>query len=150
MTTPQRSRPAEGIQDRAANDHEGRGQLDLTLGFDRCGCIEATAWRMLAESEHILDLLVEWAEWNDRRVVSQTSRDLSAAGRWSGGTSYEELRRRRRLTGVEECGACGAQVELELPLPRWQFDLLPDTSWVRCETCSTSNRGHNPTDKGVS
>jgi hypothetical protein len=134
VTTAEGSPPAEGNR-RGASSPEGAEHLDLTSGFDRCSCVEATAWRMLAESPHILDLLAEWAEWTQRKVVSETSAQLSAAGRWSGGTSYAELRRRRRLTGVERCGACGAQVELELPLPRWQFDLLPDTSWVRCSNC---------------
>lgn len=43
---------------------------------------------------------------------------------------------RHRVTSVLDCGHCGRAVEVEHPLPREQYDLLPDVSWVRCESCS--------------
>lgn len=110
----------------------GRGaDLNHTSG-SRCDCIEAFAWRWLCQSEHVLDLIREWSEWDRRRVLSETSRELSAAGRWSGGTSYAELERRRRLTSVVPCGRCGRQVELVHPLPERRWRQLPDLTWVRC------------------
>jgi hypothetical protein len=135
----------EAVVRGARREPEGREQGDRTFGFARCECTEATAWRMLAASPHILDLLAEWAEWHERRVVSQTHLDLSAAGRWTLGLTYEELRHRRRLTSVHDCGECGTAVELKHPLERWQFDRLPDLSWVRCPACSTSTVGQRPT-----
>jgi hypothetical protein len=134
MTVTENRSPAEGNQDRGpASDHEGAGHdLDLTLGFDRCDCIEAVAWRWLCQSGHVLDLIAEWSEWDRRRVASETSQQLSAAGRWSGGTSYAELRRRRRLTSVHPCHICGESVEIVHPMPKAWFDALPRLDFVRC------------------
>lgn len=132
MTT-QSDPPAEGNPHRGASDHEGAGHnLDLTSGFERCDCIEAVAWRMLAESEHILDLLGEWSEWDRRRTDRQTSHDIAAARTWKRGLTYEELRRRRRLTSVHDCAVCGSAVEVEHPLTEEQFAALPRLDWVRC------------------
>ncbi|MGH3758256.1 hypothetical protein, partial [Actinophytocola sp.] len=63
-----------------------------------------------------MSLLGELDEWLRRKTVSETSRQLSAAGNWRPGLTYAELRERRRLTSVHPCGRCGVQVELSHPL----------------------------------
>lgn len=108
------------------------GPVDSILGEPDCDCLQSFAWRVLCSSPHVLDLIAEYVEWTQRKVISETSAQLSAAGRWTLGLTYAELRERRRLTSVHPCGACGSSVEMTHPLEPWQFDRLPDLSWVRC------------------
>jgi hypothetical protein len=85
----------------------------------------AESWLRFWAGDH-LDDLVDWR-------IRSISRDLSSSLRWSKlGPRHAELERRRRITSVLECSACGVAVEVEHPIEPWQFDLLPDTSWVRC------------------
>jgi hypothetical protein len=107
---------------------------------------DAWCWRTLRESGHVADLLDEWREWHDRRrhreaswAVSALAKEMAAGG-WSW-LSYAELERRRRLTSVVDCGGCAGQAELVHPLPIERFEMLPDTSWARCETCAGLEAG---------
>jgi hypothetical protein len=100
--------------------------------------VQAGAWQMLCASEHVLDLLAEWVEWDQRRTTAQTSHDVSAAVDWrlrAGAPSYAELARRRQLTTDTVCGACGTGVTLVHPLPDEHADHPDDLSWVRCDRC---------------
>lgn len=100
--------------------------------------VDAGAWRMLRDSEHILDLLAEWLEWDRRRTVRQISGAFSEGMDWSlraGAPTYAELERRRQLTSEAACGECGATVTLYHPLRDEHSARLPDTSWARCAAC---------------
>lgn len=123
------SRPKAAPETAPRRASEPQSTAEFIAG---CHCWEATAWRLLCSSPHVLDLIGEYTEWTQRKVTSETSAQLSAAGRWTLGVTYEELRERRRLTSVHPCGRCGTQVELCHPLEPWQFEALPDLSWVRC------------------
>lgn len=99
----------------------------------------AEAWRMLCSSEHVLNLLAEWIEWDRRRTVRRTSNEISSAYAWrlrANAPTYATLERRRRLTTDAPCGACGTTVTLTHPLPDRYAAQLPDMSWVRCDACT--------------
>jgi hypothetical protein len=75
----------------------------------------------------------EQAEREYAERIRGVSHDLSTATRWSAiGPSHDELVRRRRLTSVLSCGVCGVATEVFHPVQHWQYDRLPDVSWVRC------------------
>jgi hypothetical protein len=101
--------------------------------------VDAGAWRMLRDSEHILDLLAEWLEWDRRRTTRQISGAFSEGMDWTlqaGAPTYAELKARRQLTTETPCGSCGATVTLTHPLPDEYADRVPDLSWARCDTCA--------------
>ncbi len=101
--------------------------------------VDAGAWRMLRDSEHILDLLAEWLEWDRRRTTRQVSGAFSEGMDWTlqaGAPTYAELEARRQLTTETPCGSCGAAVTLTHPLPDEYADRVPDLSWARCGTCA--------------
>jgi hypothetical protein len=76
------------------------------------------------------DFLDDLVDWRMRAI----SRDLSSSLRWSKlGPRHAELERLRRIVSVLDCGVCGTATEVVHPIEPWQFDLLPDTSWVRCD-----------------
>ncbi|WP_020664082.1 hypothetical protein [Amycolatopsis benzoatilytica] len=59
---------------------------------------DAAAWRHLAASPHVAELLAEWVEWDRRRTARETSNAVCAAGNWrtnAAAPSYAELARRR-------------------------------------------------------
>lgn len=77
----------------------GPGSI-LAFWADICDCSEATAWRMLCESEHIVDLLANWSEWDRRRGQRDVSNAFSVPDReyWrlrAGAPTYTEIQRRR-------------------------------------------------------
>lgn len=76
--------------------------------------VEAGAWRMLRDSEHILDLLAEWLEWDRRRTVRQVSAAFSDGMDWglrAGAPSYVELERRRNQFDIPDWAvACNAEL----------------------------------------
>lgn len=61
---------------------------------------DAQAWRALWRSEHVRDLLHEWAEWRRRRGMSAATAGMSSLVNWravAGAPTYAELERRRRV-----------------------------------------------------
>ncbi len=64
-------------------------------GLPACSCPKARAWDFLCQSEHVLSLLGELDEWLRRKTVSETSRQLSAAGSWKPRDSYAAIAKRR-------------------------------------------------------
>ena len=101
--------------------------------------VDAGAWRMIRDSEHILDLLAEWIEWDRRRTTREVSGAFSNGIDWklrAGAPTYAELKQRRQLTTDAPCRKCGVTVTLHHPLPDVHADQLPDMSWVRCPTCA--------------
>lgn len=110
---------------------------DLVAHDDECQCTAATAWRILANSPHILDLLAEWAEWHQRRGQRDVSHAISGPdGYWTlraGAPSYAELRRRRELTSTLPCSDCGTPVVLVHPFLDENWTAPP----VLCGRCTT-------------
>ncbi|GAA1243337.1 hypothetical protein GCM10009676_31180 [Prauserella halophila] len=61
---------------------------------------DAQAWRALKRSEHVMDLLAEWAEWRRRRDMSAATAAMAGLVNWrkvAGAATYAELERRRRV-----------------------------------------------------
>lgn len=59
---------------------------------------DAEVWRALKRSEHVVDLLHEWAEWRRRRDMSASTAAMSSLVNWrvvAGAPTYAELERRR-------------------------------------------------------
>lgn len=57
---------------------------------------DAECWRALWRSEHVRDLLAEWAEWRRRRDLSEATAGMAALVNWRAiGPTYAELARRR-------------------------------------------------------
>ncbi|MGV9366221.1 hypothetical protein [Amycolatopsis sp. NPDC003731] len=62
--------------------------------------LDAAAWRLLATSPHVAELLAEWVEWDRRRTLRETSHAVSAAADWralAAAPTYAELERRRAI-----------------------------------------------------
>ena len=62
--------------------------------------LDAAAWRLLATSPHVAELLAEWIEWDRRRTLRETSNAVSAAADWRAlavAPTYAELERRRAV-----------------------------------------------------
>ncbi|KDN23931.1 hypothetical protein [Amycolatopsis rifamycinica] len=62
--------------------------------------LDAAAWRLLAASPHVAELLAEWVEWDRRRTLRETSHAVSAAADWralASAPTYAELERRRAI-----------------------------------------------------
>lgn len=93
----------------------------------------------LDSSPHVSELLAELLEWNERRIMRETSWAISSGLDWRAAASvptYAELECRRRLTTDTPCGACGQTVTLVHPLPDELAARLPDLSSVRCSRCA--------------
>lgn len=68
--------------------------------------VDAGAWRMLRNSEHILNLLAEWIEWDRRRNARQISAAFSDGVDWklkAYAPTYAELERRRNTYLCPTC-----------------------------------------------
>ncbi len=62
--------------------------------------LDAAAWRLLATSPHVAELLAEWVEWDRRRTLRETSNAVSAATDWralAAAPTYAELACRRAV-----------------------------------------------------
>lgn len=91
--------------------------------------VAATSWWRFWETDHLADLL----DRETYRRIRAASHNLSGAATWSAtGPAFKELQRRRRLISMLPCGVCNGDVVVEHPMPQWQYDRLPDISWVRC------------------
>ncbi|MEV5720642.1 hypothetical protein AB0L41_42825 [Amycolatopsis mediterranei] len=65
---------------------------------------DAGAWRLLATSPHVAELLAEWVEWDRRRTARETSHAVSAAADWravAGAPTYAELAARRAVATTD-------------------------------------------------
>lgn len=139
--TQNNSSPPAGNQG-AESELEGRrSQQQDNPPFRACDCPEAElVWALLAGEAPAPDTagwraLFDLAEAIALRKLAAIRPLLVASDMDASITNrYVE---RTRITSVEPCGSCGAQVELVHPLPREQYDLLPDLTWVRCERCSS-------------
>ncbi|MEV4057087.1 hypothetical protein AB0J55_38275 [Amycolatopsis sp. NPDC049688] len=74
----------------------------VTIPFTeyRALTLDAAAWRLLATSPHVAELLAEWIEWDRRRTARETSNAVSAAADWraiAAAPTYAELDRRRAV-----------------------------------------------------
>lgn len=117
----------------------------LAIGDERRVIAEvlwyAACWRRLIESPYIAQILAEWSEWDQRRVLREASWAVSSAAKeraddgWSW-LSYAELEERRRLTSILPCADCGSDVELVHPFldENWNAPL------VTCNACALEGR----------
>ncbi|WP_410644560.1 hypothetical protein [Amycolatopsis sp. lyj-346] len=74
----------------------------VTIPFTeyRALTLDAAAWRLLATSPHVAELLAEWIEWDRRRTARETSNAVSTAADWrtlAAAPTYAELERRRAV-----------------------------------------------------
>lgn len=94
----------------------------------------------LDSSPHVAELIAEYLDWNERRILGETSHAISAGLDWRAAArvpTYAELERRRQLTTDTPCGTCRRTVTLVHPLPDELAARLPDLSSARCQQCST-------------
>ncbi|HEY3479024.1 MAG TPA: hypothetical protein VGL02_09005 [Streptomyces sp.] len=91
---------------------------------------DAGAWRLLATSPHVAELLAEWVEWDRRRTARETSHAVSAAADWraiASAPTYAELAARRAVATTD-------------PLTPDQIRARAAASWAAIEDRITRRR----------